>query len=191
MPLKSVVKVSHISNLSDARYCAGMGVDMLGFTVRPGREHYMGPAVFQEIRGWISGPKIVAELYGISSAEDIRTAMQSYSPDYFELSLDEFDAYERDLSLPCIVYLSNPADAARLTREQKISHVLVDEDTDCSGISSVQIPVMINIKSLENLKAKLAADCFQGFVVEGPQALRPGITNYDQLGIILEALEEE
>lgn len=191
MPLKSVVKVSHISNLSDARYCAGMGVDMLGFSVTPGREHYMDPAVFQDIRGWISGPKIVAELYGISSADDIRTVMQSYSPDYFELSFDEFREYERDLRLPCIVYLPGPAEAVNLNREQKISHLLVHEDTDCSGIPSVQLPVLINIKSLENLKAKLAADCFQGYVVEGPRELRPGVTNYDQLGIILEALEEE
>ena len=191
MPLKSVVKVSHLSNLSDARYCAGMGVDMLGFRVKPGREHYMEPGVFQDIRGWISGPKIVAELYGISSADEIRTVMQSYSPDYFELSLDEFREHEGNLTLPCIVYLSSPADAARLTTKEKISHLLVDEGTDCSEISSVQLPVLINIKSLENLKAKLAADCFHGYVVEGPRELRPGITNYDQLGIILEALEEE
>jgi phosphoribosylanthranilate isomerase len=31
MPLKTFVKVGCITNLSDARYCAGMGVDMLGF----------------------------------------------------------------------------------------------------------------------------------------------------------------
>ncbi len=31
MALKTIVKVGNITNLSDARYCAVMGVDMLGF----------------------------------------------------------------------------------------------------------------------------------------------------------------
>ena len=32
--LKTQVKVSSITNLSDARYCAGMGVDLLGFPIQ-------------------------------------------------------------------------------------------------------------------------------------------------------------
>ena len=31
--LKTLIKVSNINNLSDARYCAGMGVEMLGFSM--------------------------------------------------------------------------------------------------------------------------------------------------------------
>ena len=34
MPLKTFVKVGNITNLSDARYCAGMGVDMLRISNR-------------------------------------------------------------------------------------------------------------------------------------------------------------
>ena len=33
MSLQTFVKVGEITNLSDARYCAGMGVDLLGFNV--------------------------------------------------------------------------------------------------------------------------------------------------------------
>jgi len=191
MPLKSVVKVAHISNLSDARYCAGMGVDMLGFSVIPGTEHYMSPAVFQDIRGWLSGPKIVAELYGMASAEEIRTALSSYSPDYFELTFEQFKAYEKDLTLPCIVNLADSAAALTLEKHPRITHVIVDENTDCSAIRNMQLPVLVNVTSVEILHSKMAANCFGGYVMEGPREVRPGITNYDQLGVLLEALEEE
>ena len=33
MGLKTLVKVSEVNNLSDARYCAGMGVEMIGFSL--------------------------------------------------------------------------------------------------------------------------------------------------------------
>ena len=65
MPLKTFVKVGCITNLSDARYCAGMGVDMLGFRAVESQENYIKPSQFQEIRGWIAGPLVVAEVYGV------------------------------------------------------------------------------------------------------------------------------
>jgi phosphoribosylanthranilate isomerase len=81
MPLKTIVKVGNISNLSDARYCAGMGVDMLGFRVIDGLPGYIAPQAFQEIRGWISGPKVVAEIYGIDRSDKIPHIVENYAPD--------------------------------------------------------------------------------------------------------------
>src|SRR5688500_2450084 len=104
MPLKTIVKVSHISNLSDARYCAGMGVDMLGFRVIPGIDHYLAPELYQDIRGWISGPKIIAELYGVTHPAQVEDVITTYAPDYFELSYAEYATFGNLLELPCIVY---------------------------------------------------------------------------------------
>lgn len=190
MPLKTTVKVSHISNLSDARYCSGMGVDMLGFQVIPGSEHYMPPERFQEIRGWISGPSIIAEIYGLSSASEITSALETYAPDYLELSFAEFTAFRNNLPLPCIVRVS--ADEIGLTKgDEKIAYLLVDTEIQCTDVQGVNLPVLARIGSLEQLNKKMSEQCFEGFEVEGPHELRPGVTNYDQLGNILEALEEE
>ena len=191
MSLKSIVKVSHLSNLSDTRYCAGMGVELIGFGAIPGTEFYLEPGIFQDIRGWISGPRIVAELYGISSTRQIQSAIETYAPDYFELTFDEFKTFRNDLALPCIVYFPLTEEVKSAPATEGISHVIVDEQTSCSHIASVSLPILINVKSLEKLEQKLSEGCFQGFVLEGPRELRPGITNYDQLGAILEALEEE
>ncbi|MEX2231504.1 MAG: hypothetical protein WD824_05055 [Cyclobacteriaceae bacterium] len=189
MPLKTIVKVSHISNLSDARYCAGMGVEMLGFRVIPGAEHYLPAGVFQDIRGWISGPKIIAELYGLSSPDQIATAVQTYAPDYFELTFAEYSTFRNVLSLPCIVYLDVTADMDSVANDSQVSYLLVGEETSCADISIADIPVLIKITALNNLNEKLGEGCFKGFVLEGSKELRPGVTNYDQLGAILESLE--
>ena len=192
MPLKTIVKVSHISNLSDARYCAGMGVEMLGFRVIPGSEKHMPSQLFQEIRGWISGPGIIAELYGISDASQIEVARQTYAPDYFELTFEAYQRFSDYLTLPCIVYLPKVSELASLRGdEKKVSYVLVDAETLCEEISTTDLPVLIKINSPIKLNEKIDEGCFKGFVLEGPEELRPGITNYEQLGSILEALEED
>ena len=190
MPLKTTVKVNHISNLSDARYCAGMGVEMLGFGVIPGEQNYMPPDVFQDIRGWIAGPAIVAELYGISSVDQIDTAIRTYSPDYLELTFAEYKAFKDNLTLPCMVYFP-AAELPTKEVEEKISHALVDARTSCKNITSFRIPVLIKIDTLSQLQDKLSEGCFKGVILEGPGEQRPGITNYERLGGILEALEEE
>lgn len=191
MPLKTTVKVSHISNLSDARYCAGMGVEMLGFRVIPGTGDYMPPNVFQDIRGWIAGPAIVAELYGLSDTEQIEEVIRKYSPDYFELTFDEYNSFREALPLPCMVYFPDAAQVTGVKQDEKISHALVDEHISCKDIEGSRIPVLIRITSPDALQQKLTAACFNGVVLEGPKEQRPGVTNYEQLGGILEALEED
>src|SRR4051812_19134719 len=106
MPLKTVVKVGNISNLSDARYCAGMGVDMLGFRVLEKQENFISPRLFQEIRGWVSGPKVVAEVYGLESPEQLLAIVSNYAPDYFELSLSAYRTFNDHLTLPSLVFIT-------------------------------------------------------------------------------------
>lgn len=189
MSLKSIVKVSHLSNLSDARYCAGMGVDMLGFCVVPGGIHFMPVKVFQDIRGWISGPRIIAELYGLSSAPEVTDIVNAYSPDFLELTLREYRAFADSLTLPLLLYVTRE-ELGSIPADDRIARIIVDEDTSCKDISALRTPVLSQITSLQKLNEKVSEGCFQGYVLQGPEEIRPGVTNYDQLGVILEALEE-
>src|SRR6187402_1005196 len=102
MALKTFVKVGSITNLSDARYCAGMGADLLGFRVVEGHESYISPKQFQEIRGWVTGPKVVAEIYGITDAQTLTTILENYRPDFLELGVNEFNLLHT-LPLPFIL----------------------------------------------------------------------------------------
>ena len=191
MPLKTLVKVSHLSNLSDARYCAGMGVEMLGFHVIEGSEYYMAPQVFQDIRGWISGPRIIAELYGITGDADISSIIRTYAPDYLELSYEEYERVANSLPLPCIVSVSQPAQIKTLANKNGIAYLIAEENMSCDDISANPYPVLVKATSIVRLNEQLSEGCFKGFVVEGPYESRPGVTNYDQLGVVLEALDED
>ena len=48
MALKTFVKISGVNNLSDARYCAGMGVNQLGFNIEDKHPNYTDPQSFKE-----------------------------------------------------------------------------------------------------------------------------------------------
>jgi len=67
MSLKTIVKLSRVTNLTDARYAAGMGVQFIGFAF-DGFEAANAELLTQrtEISQWISGPEIVVEDEGLN-----------------------------------------------------------------------------------------------------------------------------
>lgn len=191
MPLKTIVKVSNISNLSDARYCAGMGVEMLGFGVIPGTDEFVSQEAFQDIRGWISGPKIIAELYGLADANQIASAIQSYAPDYFELSAEEYMRYGEFLTLPALVYLSGASELGKLPQNGGIRYLLIDENTPCNEALATGLAVLKKVGSVISLRESIDEGRCNGVVLQAPRELRPGITNYEQLGTFLEILDDD
>jgi phosphoribosylanthranilate isomerase len=56
MALKTKVLVENITNLSEARYCASMGVHFLSFPAQ-----YVDPKMYKDITGWIQGPEMAIE----------------------------------------------------------------------------------------------------------------------------------
>lgn len=57
------VKVNSITNLTDARFCAGMGVEMLGFSMSEKHIRHIEADKVNGITGWLSGIKVVSEFY--------------------------------------------------------------------------------------------------------------------------------
>ena len=62
MTLRTLVKISSVNNLSDARYAAGMGVELMGFNLDESSGNIVAPEQFRAITGWISGVKLVGEI---------------------------------------------------------------------------------------------------------------------------------
>lgn len=188
MPLKTVVKVGNISNLSDARYCAGMGVDMLGFSVVPGSADYVLPKLFQEIRGWVSGPRFVAQVYGLSSHEQLPEIIQNYAPDYFEVDAQTFKKYSAHLSLPCIVAVTKD-ELVILHNHDNIAYFLMDEPALSPAENNAR-PILLKIDSANGLQEKLDRYQLTGVALNGSPEIRPGFKDYHELAEILEALDE-
>jgi phosphoribosylanthranilate isomerase len=188
MPLKTVVKVGNISNLSDARYCAGMGVDMLGFSAVAGSPDHVLPKLFQEIRGWVSGPKFVAQIYGLQSPEALPGIIRDYAPDYFELDAQAFRRYAAHLSLPCIVAVTKD-ELATLQNSDNIAYFLADE-TALSAAGANSNALLLKVDSATGLSGKLAQYKIAGVALNGSPEIRPGYKDYNELAEILETLDE-
>ncbi len=183
MPLKTFVKVGSITNLSDARYCAGMGADMLGFIAIEGQDNYLAPKQFQAIRGWVTGPLVVAEVSGLQSSSQLASIIEHYQPDYLELGLAELPFLSAN-SIPFILRLDTVIDIINLP--YKPAFVLAP-----IFLSEITIPLLIEVTSLAEAKQALQHTTIKGIALRGTAEISPGLKNYDELAEVLELLDAD
>lgn len=183
MPLKTFVKVGKITNLSEARYCAGMGVDLLGFCTVKGRENYLAPPLFQEIRGWISGPQIVAEIYGLNDRGDLESIITDYKPDYLEMGIQELELLG-EVPLPFI--LSNPGGRSLAVLRQEPRFMLLNDLANYA----LPYPCLAEVHSVQDVQRVLSSPSIVGIAMNGSPEISPGLKEYDGLAEILEHLED-
>ncbi len=182
MALKRIVKVGNITNLSEARYCSGMGVDMLGFRVIEGQENHLPAATYQEIKGWITGPKVVAEIYGLNDEATLDKIIEDYQPDLLELSAAELPYLPKNLALPII--LSG-------TFNESMKGLNIEFVIPSDRQSNTTIPLLLHCENESELVDILANPAIKGIVLKGSPEEKPGQQDYDHLADILEALEDE
>ena len=182
MSLKTLVKVGSITNLTDARYCAGMEVDILGFRAIEGQEGYIPPQKFQEIRGWINGPKIVAEIYGLTNPGDLDAIIENYKPDYLEMGLKELSLFS-SLSLPVLLAVENQNDPTAFPLRP---HYLIAKTSFKSPI-----PLLVEVDAVDAVGPLLENNDISGIVLKGGVEQRPGLKDVEFLNDVLELLEIE
>ena len=94
--LKTKVKASSVTNLTDARYFAAWEAEWLGFNLDAGSESYVAPQVMQAIKEWVDGVKIVGE-FSLQSAEEVLQAA-----DLLELEAVQLGMYTPDAALKAL-----------------------------------------------------------------------------------------
>lgn len=206
MALKILVKISNVTNLSDARYCAGMGVDFLGFSMDADSPDYVEPTKFEEIRSWVAGVQIVGETTA-TDPEIIEQLLDQYQPDL--LQIDEAAL------LPYLGTFGNPlilrADLSQLTLDQLdtlfltgsagAEYVLLESpsplhfDDDLKQVLrrlAGRYPVLLGAGiSAANVTDLLADLPVRGIALRGGNEERPGNREFGELMDILEAIEEQ
>lgn len=193
MALRTSVKVGCISNLSDARYCAGMGVELLGFRTVEGQDHYVNPTQYQEIRGWFSGPKIVAELYGITTVDQLESVLRDYQPDLLELSIHDLTKLDR---LPIDTILSTTYSEYQIHKQtvsnhkDQIAYLLLPDDTSVEQLTELAGEFGILLQQTDSFSVNLLDLPIQGIALEGSLEEKPGLKSYEQLANVLEMLDE-
>lgn len=86
--LNKKVLVKSVTNLSEARYCAGMFIDFISFDFNPESEYFIPKTKFEEIKGWISGVKVLGT-HNSANPDEISELISEYSLDGFLFSQNQ------------------------------------------------------------------------------------------------------
>lgn len=193
MGLKLSVKIGDVTNLSDARYAAGMGVDYIGFNVNSRTADFVTPTTFKEITNWISGVGIIGEIgnHEPANKEDYPTYL-SETTDVSKLigkSVFRIDATQ--LSIESIKNSLPPIGKAVFTiivlTTRQVESSLTDLETLCADWP-IYISTNFNEDLLEIVVEKIKP---QGIEIKGGIENQPGFKDYDGIADVLEWLEEE
>jgi phosphoribosylanthranilate isomerase len=181
------VKVGQVTNLSEARYCAGMGVDFLSFPISS-----VDPKTYQEITGWVAGPKFGVEV----DATNINK-VQEYKADFIEISIEQIDSNSALKNL--IVRLGASEwpikKSSLLLSKRNILYVelkitLIDEST-LGIINDITEDFKILLKPSNKIELdRLLKLPIVGLSFDGNAETKPGLKEYP-LSEILEQLEAE
>jgi len=201
MALKTFVKISNINNLSDARYCAGMMVDVLGFNIDPESGSHVGEEDFNEITEWVAGVKFAGEFHGASIGQ-IKEALKKYPVDYVEI--DDLDLVEKVglLGKPIIFRLSVNTEEDLSEMKSTLSYldelakmVIVRSDND-QLFDQIDAQIGYYNGNLRLMKGYGISENenpgnFPGLALEATEEDRPGFKDYGQVMDVLELIEED
>ncbi len=201
MALRCLVKISSVNNLSDARYAAGMGVELMGFNMDPNAEDFISPEQFNAITSWISGVKFVGELDDCQGT-DLGQLPEQYGIDYLQIDAGVDPAILKVSPLPLIIKIARPSRSLIADSFKKFSELpawyllepekpLSEELLAWCKTQTSAYPIMLGSNlSTDNVDSLIAAG-FSGFSLKGGEEIRPGFKNFDELADILETLETE
>ncbi len=181
--LKAKIKISQITNLTDARYFAAWDVDYLGFDIHPDSEFFVSPAILKEIVEWVEGPEIVLEFDGKPEKiwlQDYEKAIGHFlleTPEDLDLGISTRTMRDENEGLVGVV--ARP-------RENW-------EDFDISVIQALvdrEIPVYLDIHFTKEQLEDIVQEEHIGLVLRGGEEEKVGVKSYDDLDDIFDRLME-
>jgi len=203
MALRTIVKVGSISNLSDARYCSGMGVQYLGFSLDSDNENYVDPQTLKSIREWVVGPRIVGE-FSTSDLDSITNTIERYDIDAIQISDIEVCNTITSIDLPVILALDistfeNPVELREVMAKvnDRVAFFLLYKSKDNTDIQKEDLLVLANDFRImvgygidvSSIGSWIDNTNIYGICLKGSIEIKPGFKDYDELADILEMLE--
>jgi len=206
MALKTLTLVSQIDNLSDARYCAGMGVDILSFVLTEGQPGYIAADAINDIAGWVAGVQIAGEFYE-SPAEEINELADTCNLSQALLTSTYLTDELSSIKIPVIQQLTINKDTIEEefiryleVYQNHVSLFLIVSD-DFTSLDETIIPFLKDVASQfpvilgfglnkDNVLYVLDEVNPKGIALRGGKEIKPGLKSFDALADVLELLEE-
>ncbi|WP_028982137.1 hypothetical protein [Sporocytophaga myxococcoides] len=203
MALKTLVKVSEVNNLSDARYCAGMGVELVGFPLDENHPKFIELSSIREIVNWISGVKVVGEFTG-DNVYNMNYLAEQLNLDFIQLNHLIHPEFLPGLKKPVILKVDfnndEPSETIEVLKkyENKVAYFLLENNTepelnylkDVLGEICQKFPVILGF-GIQQSALPLIIDTINpsGIALKGGEEIKPGLKDFSELSEILEELE--
>lgn len=199
MPHLVPLLIRGINNLSDARYCAGMGADKITFVLDPTLPGHLDAKTVKELAGWIAGVELIGEFDRLSAAE-VNAIAAECGLDAVLLRSSRTAAELAEIAPP--VYLELGADY--LNQPQPFPASVTGIVLEIAGLSpndapetraawrklAIQGALWLGPGLHPALAHQLATELpLAGLVFPSGNEVKPGLRDFDQLEAVFEALE--
>lgn len=205
MALVLPVMVRGINNLSDARYCAGMGADCLTFRLDPSWPDHLTPDAVRELSGWVSGVQLIGEFDGLP-IEEINTLAQACGLHAVLLHHRRSPEELAGLTVPALKLIRwipdmLPEDVDLRFREQAphyLGFVMATPPAQLPNSAELlrlteqarTYPVWLGAGyAPTDIRRFVETVRPAGIVLEGGHEIKPGLRDFEEMEAVFEALE--
>ncbi|WP_276496081.1 hypothetical protein [Pontibacter litorisediminis] len=206
MGLRTSVIVNGINNLSDARYCAGMGVDIIGFNLKLDDPERVQPQTLKEIMGWVAGVQTAGEFLR-ARPDMINELADEYNLDLIQLDVPYLIDEIEEINRPVIqkVFINKDTVESELQEMMELyspyvhSFIIFSDDFDSIDETNSSFLAELAKKfevylgfgiEKENVTSVLKSIKPKGIGLTGGHEIKPGLKDFDELADIFEEIEE-
>jgi len=187
-----------INNLSDARYCAGMGADKLTFILDPALPGHLNTKAVKELAGWIAGVELIGEFDQLSPFE-INAIAAECALDAILLRHPRSTEELAEIAPPVYIELSPESAAGAHNQPTSVVGIIVELPKEVSAETLTALRSLSKRQPLwlgPGLDPARAQHLIQqlelaGLVFPSGNEVKPGLRDFDQLEAVFEALETE
>lgn len=201
MALKTFVKISNISNLSDTRYCAGMMVDILGFNIDATTDDFVSADDFAEITDWVTGVQFAGEFHS-AGLDEIADALKKYPVDLVEIASIDLVEQVQLLGKKVIFRLDVNSTEELESMKSNLSYLdelvsyVVLHSNDESLFDEIDAQIGYYNGNTTLLKGfgitpSPQLSKYPGLELTATEEERPGFKDYGQIMDVLECIEED
>lgn len=184
------VKVNAVDNLSDARYCAGMFVDFIGFSLKNTQNEWIDAAKITEMTNWLSGVTFIGEV----GEQDLPSNAHEYPFQIWETSnyLLFEEKIEQGFQMGLSLDVSDSHFLAKWEKaKEKAAYVRINQATVAFLASFAGWNEKIFVHLTDELIAARIWETYESVQValDSGKEVRPGQSDFGSLMDVLEALD--
>ena len=177
MQYKTKIYISDVTNLSDARYAAGMLVDYIGFPLDSSMDKFLDLHTFNAITGWLEGINIVVE-FNTMSIKEINNLIES---EHIKIISLPYNRLKDATSINAQVILRD----APTQQTEQLSEKILFLTTKTTQKSDYFLEDFY----ISNIDILLKNPNIKGIILKGSEEERPGYKDYDEIADIIDYLE--